>query len=127
MEIDAKTLQRVVDRISMKAESMSVDVHPSFGVELTNYSRRRGLEELDMSETVIVLEGLTERALKRQPNRLDASLFQIVTLELCDDPFGLCEAAARVVLLDKNMPAAAAKVTRFLSAISGDLLDGNVG
>jgi len=117
MVIDTALLQKVVNKTKSRAQSLGIEVHPSFGVELANYSRRLGLEVLEPEEMAVVLEGLGEYALEERPDILDANLLQTITLKLCSHPFRICDGAAHYVLLEKDMPAAAKKVEGSIKAL----------
>jgi hypothetical protein len=110
MAVDAATLQKIVHNAKSKAQLLGIDVHPSFGVELANYSLRLGLKELEPREMEVVLEGLAEHALEERPELLDARMLQTISLRLCPHVFRICDGAAHYVLLEKDMPLAAKKV-----------------
>ena len=98
-------LSEMLDRTASKA-----DVHPSFAIELANYSRRMALEDLDTSEVSIVIEGIVEEAISQRAPRLDAGAVHAVTFELCDNPWKACDSISKAILRRKNMPEAVSKI-----------------
>ena len=109
MALKITDVKSILDGLLDRA-SGAPEVHPSFAIELANYSRRIALQDLDTSEVTVVVEGLAKKALQKTTGRLDARLVTTVALELCEDPWGLCETTSMAILREKNMMGSAAKI-----------------
>ena len=120
MKINLMDLQEIIESVAAEAEG-PVEITPAFTVECANYTRRVALTNLDRTEMTAVVQELTRHSLSKMPNRLDAIAFRRSTLDLCSDPFGLCDDAAITILEGRKMYGAAKKVKASQAAVLAEL------
>ena len=110
MSLKVKTLRRIIRDIDAEAEAAGVKVHPSFGIELVNYSQRIALSQLFVPEVEIVLHDMASRCIAERPLQLDANSLKKIAADMCDDPWGACDKAAAKVLTEHNMHDAVVRI-----------------
>lgn len=91
-------LNRVFDSLKSEASSRNIDVHPSFFVELQNYSRHVHVDQLEEEKLAQVIQGLGTAALEKADDRVGGGAVRSVITEICHDPFTDCSNAARNIL-----------------------------
>lgn len=96
-------VDEVVAALEGEARTYELEIHPSLGIELLNYSRHEGVRTLDERDLRHVLTRLSRRALKYPEvagtSRVGAGAVRLVIADLCP-PMSPCSGAALVLLED---------------------------
>ena len=98
-------VDQVVSELQLEAKNEDVEIDPSLGVELWNYSRHKGVHDLDEQDLRLVLTGIGLRAL-RHPQRVKVGhrfrvggrAVRLVISDLCPEAFGDCSDVARALI-----------------------------
>lgn len=96
-----KVMTAVFKELELTAAKAKRELHPSFKVELENYSRHRIVKSLPEDDLKIVLKGIGETAIAKSGTTatiLGGDRIRTIIVDLCDDPFSDCSRAAIRVL-----------------------------
>lgn len=112
---NAKDLEMELSELRKRASQFETEIHPSFYVELLNYTRHEEVRDLDSSELMKVVETVGELALELPGKRTDAGSVRLVTFLLCDNSASDCFLVARHALGRNKRELRAAVVERAAS------------
>jgi len=98
--------------VKKSAAKSNRELHPSFRVELDNYSRHHIVRNLSPEDLHIVLTTIGEMAVERSgaAQILGGDKVRTVIVDLCNDPFSDCSVAAAKALRKAGRPSSAIKI-----------------
>lgn len=123
-KVEMNPFDSVFDKLVQHATESSVELHPSFRIELENYTRHDFVRELEVNDLRIVVKGLGEHAISRSAGEyqtVGAGVIRQILAELCKDAFGDCSLAAVDVLSRANRPRAVIKLRELIETRYGEL------
>ena len=91
-------LRPIFQELKDYAEEQHVEVHPSFFVELKNYSRHEVVNDLPEGDLKTVLVKMGRHAISNGERKVGAGAVRVTIEEWCCDPFSPCNRAAERLL-----------------------------
>lgn len=91
-------LNPVFENLQSEADSRQIEIHPSFYVELKNYSRHVHVDQLTEHQLSHVIHEIGKSALASASGRVGGGAVRHVIIQRCPDPFSDCFEVARLIL-----------------------------
>jgi hypothetical protein len=95
---EATRLRPAFEDLKNYAEKEHVEIHPSFFVELKNYSRHEVVSNLSDADLKVALVKMGRHAISGGEKKVGAGAVRVTIQEWCDDPFSPCNRAAERLL-----------------------------